>query len=258
MEVWIKVDKMFIKTMLLFGCFLMLFLQYTPDAAAAESGTEAKHSLGKLQLGEKYPAELVKCIDGDTAHFEIDGQVYKTRFLYIDTPESTNEIEPFGKEASVFTCNFLMSGKITIETDGDTLFDEYGRLLAWVWVGDQLQQEEITKAGFVEKFYDYGDYLYEERLIAAMESAKKLSKGIYASKAPFKSRNSNSMPPPNQDTVNEVMSQRIQFSNEEIFMKSEKTDVETESKSSSSNVITGLVILFLLVIFVKNRKKSVK
>lgn len=38
-------------------------------------------------------------------------------------------------------------------------------------------------------------------------------------------------------------------------MKSEKTDVVTESKSSANNVITGLVIFCLMVVFVKNRKK---
>ncbi|MFD2443937.1 thermonuclease family protein [Bacillus sp. CGMCC 1.16607] len=85
-----------------------------------------------LQIGKKYKATLEKCTDGDTATFSINGKSYKTRFLYIDTPESTKQIEPYGKEASKFTCQFLKKGTISLETDGHDLFDKYNRLLAWV------------------------------------------------------------------------------------------------------------------------------
>ena len=135
---------------------------------------------GKLQLGKSYDAKLVECTDGDTAVFNINGKPYKTRFLYIDTPESTRTKEPFGPEAAQYTCSFLKQGKITLETDGGSLFDKYDRLLAWVWVGDKLHQEEITKAGLVEDFYDYGSYKYENLIWAAMDYAKENGKGIYA------------------------------------------------------------------------------
>ncbi len=142
--------------------------------------TPAVQLLGTdLILGEKYLATLEKCTDGDTAQFNINGTIYKTRFLYIDTPESTNKIEPFGKEASEFTCSFLKQGSITLETDGKDLFDKYDRLLAWVWVDNKLHQEEITKAGLVKKFYDYGDYKYENRINAAMDYAKENGIGLF-------------------------------------------------------------------------------
>lgn len=141
---------------------------------------KAGYPLGQqLETGNTYEATLEKCVDGDTAHFKINNRIYKTRFLYIDTPESTNSIEPFGAEASEFTCSFLHGGTITLETDGTELFDKYERLLAWVWVGQQLHQEEITKVGLVEDFYDYGDYRYEDKIIKAMEYAQRNSVGLY-------------------------------------------------------------------------------
>jgi micrococcal nuclease len=73
----------------------------------------------------------------------------------------------------------LIEGEITIETEGNTLFDKYDRLLAWVFVGDKLHQEEITQAGLVEDFYDYGNYKYEETIRQAMTQAKASSVGIY-------------------------------------------------------------------------------
>ncbi|WP_422392729.1 thermonuclease family protein [Mesobacillus harenae] len=133
-----------------------------------------------LQLENTYKADLHECTDGDTASFNINGQLYKTRFLYIDTPESTSQMEPYGKEASQFTCSFLKTGQIMIETDGPSLFDKYDRLLAWVWVDNRLLQEEITNAGLVEDFYDYGDYKYEGRINQAMAEAKSSNKGIYS------------------------------------------------------------------------------
>lgn len=147
-----------------------------PAAVKAPKAT----STDKLQLGKTYDAVLTECTDGDTAVFRINGKDYKTRFLYIDTPESTRTKEPFGPEAAQYTCSFLKQGKITLETDGGSLFDKYDRLLAWVWVGDNLHQEEITKAGLVEDFYDYGSYKYESRIWSAMNYAKENGKGIYA------------------------------------------------------------------------------
>ena len=46
---------------------------------------------------------LDSCVDGDTAKFNIDGQILKFRFIGIDTPESVHpkkKVEPFGKKAS--------------------------------------------------------------------------------------------------------------------------------------------------------------
>ncbi|MED4925938.1 thermonuclease family protein [Anoxybacillus geothermalis] len=143
------------------------------------------HALGgneddaTLRLGRTYRAELVECIDGDTAKFRLNGRVYTTRFLFIDTPESTIDVEPYGKEASQFTCSRLQKGGIALETDGKTLFDKYQRLLAWVWVDGRLLQEEIAKAGLVEDFYDYGDYKYEDRVRAALDEAKRTGAGMY-------------------------------------------------------------------------------
>lgn len=133
--------------------------------------------------GSKFAVNLVKCTDGDTAEFT---KVGKTRFLYIDTPESTNQIEPYGKEAAAYTCGLLKNAaKIELQYDGPKK-DKYQRTLAWVWITDKgtgkkpyLLQEQIIKKGFVEKFYDYGTYSYESTLIAAQKVAKTNKVGLW-------------------------------------------------------------------------------
>ena len=58
---------------------------------------------------------LRSCTDGDTANFVQEGYVdssnrpitIKTRFLGVNTPESTAKVEPWGKKASLFTKHIL-------------------------------------------------------------------------------------------------------------------------------------------------------
>lgn len=253
------IEKVVSKIISIMACFLLFIMPETMDASAEMS---SKNSSLEMKLGEKYSADLVKCIDGDTAHFNINGHDYKTKFLYIQTPEFTNEIEPYGKEASVFTCSFLMSGKITLETDGDFLFDEDGQLLAWVWVNNQLHQEEMAKAGFVEAIIDNGNYKYEDQVNKAMENAKKLSKGIYTSKdfiekgaiKASKSIHSSS----EKLSVEKEIKEKLQNASSENFANPEKETKINQSKTSSTHVLAGLMILFLLVLFVKKRNNIMK
>jgi len=119
---------------------------------------------------------LDRCIDGDTAWFYPIG---KARFLYIDTPEIYPQMQPFGQDAADHTCKRLSEAKlIQIEYDGQRE-DSYGRALVWVWVDDQLLQEELALLGYVVKLYDYGDYRYERRVDEAIKKAKKNKSGIY-------------------------------------------------------------------------------
>lgn len=133
-----------------------------------------------LALHKTYKVTFYKGVDGDTAYFKINGKAVKTRFLFIDTPESTIQHQPFGKEASNYTTARLSKAKnITLETDGSNLYDKYSRLLAWVWVDGKLLQEDITKSGLVKQYYDYGTYKYENRIRTAMTYAKSHHAGIY-------------------------------------------------------------------------------
>ena len=80
-------------------------------------------------------------VDGDTTHFNIDhpafdGGILKARYLGINTPESTGQIEPWGKKASTYTKETLSKAtSIIVESDSATWNpDSTGdRYLVWVW-----------------------------------------------------------------------------------------------------------------------------
>ena len=92
--------------------------------------------------GRKYMETTVKYyVDGDTTHFEVpksfsDTGILKARYLGVNTPESTGEIEPWGKFASTYTRTKLEAAtSIIVESNnGNWNPDSTGeRYLVWVW-----------------------------------------------------------------------------------------------------------------------------
>lgn len=130
---------------------------------------------------------LNKCVDGDTAWFNLNNEKIKTRFLAIDTPESTNKIEEYGKEASNFTCNLLTKAKkIEIEYDENAdKIDKYNRHLVWIFVDDKLLQDLIVKEGLADVTYLYGDYKYTEILQDSLILAKSNKLNMWSEKTNY-------------------------------------------------------------------------
>lgn len=124
---------------------------------------------------ERIDVTLNKCVDGDTAWFNLKNKQIKARFLAIDTPESTNKIEEYGKKASKFTCDLLNNAShIQIEYDDNSdKQDKYNRELVWVFVDEKLLQELVVKEGLAEVKYIYGNYKYLDQVNLALKEAKK-------------------------------------------------------------------------------------
>ena len=127
-------------------------------------------------------ATLNKCVDGDTAWFNVNGEVIKTRFLAIDTPESTTKIEEYGKEASEYTCNMLTNAKkIVLEYDENSdKTDKYDRHLVWVFVDGTLLQKSLIENGLAEVAYLYDDYKYTSILEESEKIAKENKLNIWS------------------------------------------------------------------------------
>ena len=63
---------------------------------------------------------LYLAVDGDTIHvLNKEGTILQLRFLGVDTPESTAQVDPWGMAASAFTKNIVKNCKsIVITSDG--------------------------------------------------------------------------------------------------------------------------------------------
>ena len=86
-------------------------------------------------------------------------------WLNYEKSVSTNVSEqPFGKEASDYTCNKISNANEIILEYEKNKTDKYGRTLAWVWVDGSLLQEELIKNGYGQVAYVYGKYKYTDSL----------------------------------------------------------------------------------------------
>ncbi|MFV0479448.1 MAG: thermonuclease family protein [Anaerorhabdus sp.] len=159
------------KTLLFLGVILLVFLYFT----SANNSTTPTSSIENITLS--------RCVDGDTAIFSLDGSEVKVRFLAIDAPEvgkDGNVSDPYGDEAAQYTCDALQrADSITFEYEEDK-YDNYDRLLAWVFIDDSLLQEQLIQEGLVKVAYLYDDYKYTNVLEVAQDIAKSNQIGLWS------------------------------------------------------------------------------
>lgn len=125
--------------------------------------------------------QVWRVIDGDTLEL-VDGT--KVRLIGVDTPElahSGHPTEPLAEEAAWFTKQFLATGPVRLELDPYERQDRFGRLLAYVWVGDRMLNEQLLLAGLARARLEFG---YSEarkvRFAQAEAQARQAKRGIWS------------------------------------------------------------------------------
>ena len=189
-----------------------------------------------LPIANVYANEEVtfsKCVDGDTFKVILNEEEYTVRMLAVDTPETvhpTKGVEYYGKEASNYTCDKLTNAKkIELEYDANSdKNDKYDRLLAWVFVDDELLQELLVENGYAKVAYLYDDYKYTNLLEEKQELASAKNIGIWNTEAAN-----------NYD--GEVMDTTI-----------EKKDGEETNDYTKFDIVT-VAILLLIIIFIGDK-----
>ena len=126
----------------------------------------------------------IKVVDGDTIHIdEPDGKrAYTTvRLIGVDTPEVAGSPQGamyFGSEASAFTRSQAEGKPVRIVLQPEEIRDRYGRLLAYVYLGDEMLNERIIALGYGYAYTPYG-HLWKERFIDLEKRARKQKLGLW-------------------------------------------------------------------------------
>jgi micrococcal nuclease len=99
--------------------------------------------------GDELRARVLDVIDGDTITVAVDGEAEDVRYIGIDTPEVDPSIgvECFGDQASDRNEELVGGERVRLVFD-DELRDRYGRLLAYVHVGERFINAELVRGGF--------------------------------------------------------------------------------------------------------------
>ncbi len=99
--------------------------------------------------GHPSRAAVVRVVDGDTIVVELDGAEETVRYIGVDTPETVKPgapVECFGPEASSLNKRLVEGETVRLAFDRERR-DRYGRLLAYVHVGDLLVNAELIRQG---------------------------------------------------------------------------------------------------------------
>ena len=97
-------------------------------------------------------AQVTSVTDGDTIVVRLaSGTEERVRLIGVDTPESTGQVEPFGREAANFTRERVAGKSVFLEIDVAER-DRFGRLLAYVWL---VQPTSDTEAEVRAKTVSY-------------------------------------------------------------------------------------------------------
>lgn len=129
------------------------------------------------------PVEVLSIIDGDTIRILYDGKETTVRYLLIDTPETNHPRlgeQPLGKEATEENRRLIESGDVSLEFDVGDRFDDYGRLLAYLYVDGESVQQQLLETGHARVAYAFPpNTRYLEDFEEAEQSAKEKEIGIW-------------------------------------------------------------------------------
>ncbi len=127
------------------------------------------------------PVTVTRVVDGDTIEVALGGKTEKIRLIGVDTPETvhpTRGEEPYGREASNFTKTRLDGNQIGLEFDVEER-DRYGRLLAYVWLGDVLFNEVLVFEGYAQVATYPPNVKYVDRFTVAQKAAREANRGLW-------------------------------------------------------------------------------
>ena len=119
---------------------------------------------------------VTSVIDGDTIKVDVAGVETRVRLIGMDTPETG---EPFASEAKAALQTLVGGRTVRLEQDVTTI-DQYGRMLAYVWVGSRMANAELLRQGLATLYTVPPNVKYTSVLQAAQDEAQAAKRGIWA------------------------------------------------------------------------------
>jgi endonuclease YncB( thermonuclease family) len=142
--------------------------------------------LDGFELGDRSQnfamGSVTSVIDGDTFSVKIGDTEQKVRLLLIDTPESVGTtLMPYGMTAKDYSTSALIDKDVKLYFDGETRYDKYGRLLAYVEVDGEDLGSKLLYEGLAKYRYNTEGESYRNAVpyFAKQLSPRSTSKGIW-------------------------------------------------------------------------------
>jgi micrococcal nuclease len=150
-----------------------------PSSAAQPTSTPAIGDSACIpQNTERQTGKVTKITDGDTIHVDIDGQDFKVRYIGMNAPEDTSEIQAFGPEATEANRKLVADQTVTLIKDVSET-DKYGRLLRYVLAGGVFVNLALVREGYARIMTIPPDVACSDVFLAAEKRARSHNLGLW-------------------------------------------------------------------------------
>jgi micrococcal nuclease len=129
---------------------------------------------------------VVRVVDGDTIHVRVADRVEKVRYIGVNTPEIHHPQkgeEPGGRAALEVNRTLVNGRRVRLETDVQAR-DRYGRLLAYVWVGEVMVNAELVRRGYAQVMTIPPNVRHQALFLKLQRDARAAERGLWRSGAP--------------------------------------------------------------------------
>ncbi len=150
----------------------------TPAVAAA-TPTSAP-PVGPAAAGLAH-AQVTRVVDGDTIDVVVNGSEQRLRYIGINTPETVDPrrpVECFGREASERNRQLVEGQTVGLERDVSET-DRFGRLLRYVWLGDEMVNATLVAEGYATAATFPPDVKYAATFAALEAEARTAGRGLW-------------------------------------------------------------------------------
>jgi len=124
---------------------------------------------------------VVRVVDGDTIYVQLADRVEKIRYIGVNTPEIHHPIkgeEAGGREAAAMNRRLVGGRLVRLELDVRSR-DRYGRLLAYVWLGDMMVNAELVRRGYAQVMTVPPNVRYQDLFVKLQREARDAGRGLW-------------------------------------------------------------------------------
>jgi len=158
--------------------------QKVSEETIEEKTTKATEEVTTIEETEQTTEEVVteetayvkRVINGDIIEVDLNGKVYKVRYIGINSPEYD---QPYGYEATQANSSLVFGKTIILEKDVSET-DKYGRLLRYVFVGDLFINAHLVKFGWAQAATYPPDVKYSDLFVSLEKEARENNRGCWA------------------------------------------------------------------------------
>ena len=124
---------------------------------------------------------VVRVVDGDTIHVQFGEGIEKVRYIGVNAPEVHHPRlgeQPGGREAWDVNRSLVAGHRVQLELDVRAR-DRYGRLLAYVWVGDTMVNAELVARGYAQVMTVPPNVRYQRLFLRLERDARQAGRGLW-------------------------------------------------------------------------------